>query len=127
MAKKEFTFRGMTLDEAKKLSLKEFMKHVPSRSRRSLERGFTDAQKILLEQLKTGKNSVKTHCRDMVIIPEMIDRKIKVHNGKQFVEVLIQAEMLGHVLGEFSLTRGGVKHSAPGVGATRSSTGVSVK
>ncbi len=127
MAKKEFTYRGKTLDELKKLSLSEFILLLPSRQRRSLKRGLTEQQKKLLKQIKENKNDVKTHCRDMIILPEMVGKTIRVHNGKEFIPVVIQNEMIGHYLGEFALTRKKVEHSAPGIGATRSSAALSVK
>jgi len=114
-------FRGKTLEELQKLSLEEFSKLIPSRQRRSLLRGFTVQQKKLLERLRKKNKAQKTHVRDMVIIPEMVGKKILVYSGKEWVQVDIKAEMLGHRLGEFSQTRRKVMHSAPGVGATRSS------
>ena len=63
----------------------------------------------------------------MIILPEMIGKTIKVHSGKEFVPVIIIEEMIGHCLGEFVLTRRRVEHSAPGIGATRSSAALSVK
>ena len=83
-------------------------------------------EKILLKDVAKGSN-VKTHCRDMVILPVMLDKKIDVYSGKEFVPVTITLDMLGHRLGEFVLTRSSVKHSAPGIGATRSSAAISVK
>jgi len=127
MAKKEFKFYGKTLDEVKEMSIEEFSKLLPSRSRRSIKRGFTDSQKILLEKIRKGKDNVETHCRNMIIIPEMIDKMIKVYDGKTFIAVKISPYMLGHFLGEFALTRKGVSHSAPGIGATRSSAAISVR
>jgi len=127
MAKKEFTYRGKTADEIKKLSLSEFMELVPARQRRSLKRGFTDAQKVLVKKIRAGKKDVKTHSRDIVIIPEMIGITIRVHRGNTFDPVKIVPEMLGHTLGEFTYNRKRVQHSAPGIGATRSSSAVSVK
>src|SRR3989338_9686124 len=118
---KIFMFRGKTLEELQKLSLEEFSKLIPSRQRRSLLRGFTVQQKKLLERLRKKNKAQKTHVRDMVIIPEMVGKKILVYSGKEWVLVDIKAEMLGHRLGEFSQTRRKVMHSAPGVGATRSS------
>lgn len=118
---KIFMFRGKTLEELQKLSLEEFSKLIPSRQRRSLLRGFTIQQKKLLERLRKKNKAQKTHVRDMVIIPEMVGKKILVYSGKEWVQVEIKAEMLGHRLGEFSQTRRKVMHSAPGVGATRSS------
>ena len=125
MAKK-FTYRGKTIEELKQMSVREFAEFVPARQRRSLKRGFTDAQKLLLKKLKTKQN-VETHCRDMAILPEMVGKIIKVHDGKSFVIVSITEEMLGHCLGEFVLTRRKVSHSAPGIGSTRSSASLSVR
>lgn len=127
MAKKEFTYRGKTLEELKKMSLKEFAQLVDARTRRTLRRGITEEQKKILEKIKKGSKKIKTHCRDMVIIPEMVNQTIMIHKGKEFVAVIIQPEMLGHRLGEFALTRKSITHSAPGIGATRSSASASVK
>jgi small subunit ribosomal protein S19 len=127
MAKKEFLYRGKNEEELKKMSIEEFGLLAPSRIRRSLKRGFTENQKALLKKLRSGKNNVETHSRDMVILPEMIGKTIKVHNGKSFEMVIINADMIGHLLGEFALTRKEIKHSAPGIGATRSSAAISVK
>lgn len=127
MARKEFTFKGKTAEELKKLSVEEFSQLVPSRQRRSIKRGFTQAQKSLLKNIRKDAKNIETHCRNMIIIPEMLNKTIRVHSGKEFIAVLIQPEMLGHYLGEFVLTRKRVAHSAPGVGATRSSAAISVK
>ena len=127
MAKKEFNYKGKTLDELKIMSINEFMEIIPSRSRRSLKRGFTDEQKKLLEKIRLNKKNLKTHARDMVIVPEMVGHTLKIYNGKMYVECIITEEMLGHFLGEFSLTRKRMSHNAPGVGATRSSASVSVR
>ena len=127
MAKKEFTYKGKNLEELKDLGLNEFIELVPSRQRRSLKRGFTNAQKILMKKIDKGKNNIKTHCRDLVIIPKMIGLTLKIYNGKEFTSVIIESEMVGHFLGEFSQTRKRMTHSSPGVGSTRSSAHVSVK
>lgn len=127
MAKKEFFYRGKSLDELKKLSINEFAKLVPSRERRTLLRGATELQQAFLKEIEKGKNNVETHCRDVIIIPKMIGMTIKVHSGKEFVPVLIQEEMLGHRLGEFSMTRRRVTHNSPGIGATKSSSAASVR
>ena len=132
MAKKEFTYKGRTLSEIEKMSLEEFAKLIPTRQRRSLTRGFTEAQKKLLIKIKNAKKeiykkTIKTHCRDMIVIPEMIGLTIHLYNGRSFNPVLVVEDMLGHYLGEFVLTRKKVQHSAPGIGATKSSSAVSVK
>ena len=127
MAKKEFTYRGKTIEELKKLSMNEIAQLFPSRQRRTLKRGFTEQQKILLKKIKSNEKNIETHCRDMVILPEMIGLTIKVHSGREFVPVIIEPDMISHCLGEFALTRKKVAHSAPGIGATRSSASLSVK
>jgi small subunit ribosomal protein S19 len=126
MVKKEFTYKGKTLEELQKMSIEEVMPLLPARSRRSLKRGLTDQEKILTLELKT-KDNVKTHCRDFIILPEIVGKKIRVHSGKEFVMIVIEPEMIGHRLGEFVLTRRNVSHSSPGVGATKSSSNISVK
>jgi len=124
---KEFTWKGKTEDEASKLELNEFMNLVPSRQRRTLKRGLTEAQKALMLRIDAGENNVKTHCRDMIIVPKMVGKTLRVYNGKEYLPVMVIASMLGHYLGEFSHTRKGVAHSAAGIGATRSSKAVSAR
>ena len=116
-----FLLKGKTAEELQKMSLEDFAKLIPSRSRRNLLRGFDDDEKKFLEKLRTSQKPVRTHIREMVIIPEMLFKKILVHNGKEWVSVDVKPEMLGHRVGEFALTRKRVQHSAPGVGATKSS------
>ena len=127
MARKEFTYYGKTLAELKKLSLDEFANLVPSRQRRSLKRGLTEAQKKFLKSLKINKDGIKTHVRDLVIFPELVGKTALIYRGNSFEKVLITPEMLGHYLGEFTYNRKKVQHSAPGIGATRSSAAISVK
>ena len=127
MAKKEFTYKGKTTEELKKMSMSELSQLLTSRQRRSLKRGFTDQQKIMLKKLKSGKKIIQTHCRDAIIVPEMTGTMIKIYSGREFVQVSIEPDMIGHRLGEFVSTRKKVQHSAPGIGATRSSASLSVK
>lgn len=127
MVKKEFAYRGKTLEELKNLSLNEIAGLLPSRQRRSLKRGLIEQQKILLKKIKNNEGNIETHCRDAIILPEMVGKTIKVYSGKEFIPVIIIEEMIGHYLGEFVLTRKRVAHSAPGIGATRSSAALSVK
>lgn len=126
MAKKVFTFRGKSLEELKGLSTKELAALLPARQRRTLLRGFTEEQTVFLSKLNSEKQ-VKTHCRDMIVLPLMVGKTIRIHNGKEFVSVIIQAEMIGHYLGEFAMTRRKVGHHAPGLGATRSSSNVGAR
>ncbi|HII29777.1 30S ribosomal protein S19 [Candidatus Woesearchaeota archaeon CG08_land_8_20_14_0_20_47_9] len=126
MAKREFTFKGKTVEEVSRMGLQEFAELLPARKRRSIKRGFSDEHSKLLKRIRAG-NNVKTHCRDMIILPEMINKTIRVYNGKEAVRITIMPDMLGHYLGEFAMTRRRVMHSAPGIGATRSSASLSVR
>lgn len=127
MAKKEFTLYGKTLEELKGMSVDDFAKIAPARARRSLRRGLTSAQQSLIEKIRKNKRNIETHCRNMIILPEMLGLTIKVHDGKSFIPLTIEPDMLGHALGEFAITRKKIAHSAPGVGATRSTSSMSVK
>ncbi len=124
---KEFRWMGKTEEEIKKMDLKEFMQVTTARTRRSLQRGFNDYQKVLLKKVAAGDKNIKTHCRDMVIVPAMLGTIIRIYNGKEYLPVTISGEMLGHRLGEFAQTRKSVTHSAAGIGATRSSKAVSAR
>ncbi len=128
---KEFRLRGKTIEELEKMDLKEFGELLNARQKRSLKRGLTEAQKKLMKKVQKAKEGkikrIRTHVRDMVIVPKMLGLTIEVYNGKEFVKINIIPEMLGHYLGEFALTRKVVKHSAPGVGASRSSKFVPIK
>ncbi len=78
--------------------------------------------------MRQGKKVVvKTHVRDMVILPEMVGVTVLVHNGKEFIPVEIKPEMIGHYLGEFAISNKPVKHGTPGIGASRSSMYVPLK
>lgn len=124
---KIITYRGKTIEELKAMSLNEFIKLIPSRERRHIKRGLSDKEKKFLEKLKTSDKPVRTHLRDTIIIPEMVDRSVMLHSGREWLLVTIKLEMLGHRLGEFVLTRKRVMHSAPGVGATRASKNLPLK
>ncbi len=121
--KKEFTLRGLSLPELRSLSLEELAKVLGARARRSIRRGFNDAQRAFFEQLRSSPNDqpVRTHVRDALVLPDHVGHRVAVHNGHEFKEVEIRPEMIGHYYGEFALTRRFEKHSGPGVGATRSS------
>lgn len=132
MAKKIFRYRGKQLEDLQKMDIKEFAKLVPSRQRRTLTRGFTVMQKTLMikiEKARKGeyKKPIRTHCRNMLVLPTMVNMTLHIYNGKKFEPIIIQPEMIGHYLGEFALTRNKVAHSAPGIGATKSSAAASVK
>jgi small subunit ribosomal protein S19 len=122
----DFTYRGKTLDELQKMDMDEFAELLPSRQRRSLKRGLDERQKKLLKEIR-DQDHVKTHARDMIIVPEMVGKTLDVHNGQEYVSVEIEERMIGHYLGEFTRNRQKVEHSAPGLGATRSSKYIPLK
>ncbi len=130
---REFRYRGYTLKELQDLSMDDFIQLLTARARRSLRRGLSYMQRRLLENLRAAKENsgnskpIRTHARDMIILPEMVGATIHVHNGKDFVPVEIKPEMIGHYLGEFAITNKPVRHGTPGIGATRSSMYVPLK
>jgi small subunit ribosomal protein S19 len=126
MAVRTYKYRGKTLEELQKMDLKEVTSLFNASARRKIARGFTEQEKKLLKDLEKN-NKVKTHCRDMIILPNMVGKRIAVHSGKEFKDLEIVPEMIGLRFGEFVLTRKRVGHNAPGIGATRSSSAMSVK
>jgi len=129
---KKFAYRGYTLDQLQKMSLTDFARLLPARQRRTIMRGLSPKHKKLLEKIRKYRENniqkpIRTHLRDMIILPEMVGMKFAVHNGKEFVTIEIVPEMIGHRLGEFVLTRRKVVHGAPGIGATRSSMFIPLK
>ena len=111
MARKVFKYKGYTLEELQAMSLEEVMELFPARQRRSLKRGFLPRQQIVLDKMrklnKEGTKDgrpvvVRTHCRDMIVIPEMVGTTFGIYDGHNFVEVKITPEMLGHYFGEYA-------------------------
>lgn len=125
--KGEYTYRGKTLEDLKKLSIEEFAKLVPARQRRTILRGFSEEHKKLMHKVRIKDPNIRTHLRDMIVLPEMVGMKISIHSGKEFAPVEISSEMLGHYFGEFVMTRKKVSHGAAGIGSTRSSKFVPLK
>lgn len=122
-------YRGRTLQELQEMSMDDFIKLLPSRRRRSLLRVPPEERRKLMMKLRKAKKAmaigtvkiVRTHCRDSIILPEMVGITIFVHNGKDFVPVEITPQKIGHLLGEFAITNKRVAHGSPGIGASRSS------
>ncbi|MBU1252242.1 MAG: ribosomal protein S19 family protein [Nanoarchaeota archaeon] len=121
--KKDFKYRGIELEDLKKLDVREVAKYLKSGKRRIVLRQFQKIEDFMNRaKEKVEKNKpIKTHLRDIVIVPGMIGLRIHVHNGKGFTAVNIEEDMIGHSLGEFALTRARIKHSKAGVGATKGS------
>ncbi len=129
MAAKEFTYRGKTIEELKMLDTREFAKLVKSRTRRAILRQHTDIDGFVSKcaELTANKKPIRTHLRDIIIVPKLVGYNVFIHNGKQFLQTEIVPEMVGHRLGEFSITRQKVKHGTAGIGATKSSMAKATK
>ena len=129
---KKFEYKGIDLKELEKMSMEQLFKLFPSRARRSLTRGITDGKRKLIEEIKLAKsgnlkNPIRTHIRDLIVLPYMVGVQVNVFSGKEFVPVIISPEMISHYLGEYVITNKKVSHGAPGVGASRSSLYVPLK
>ena len=112
----------MTLDKLQELNFKEFMDIIPSRQRRSFRRGLSKEQaKLITDSNNKPDKVLRTHRREMIIIPQFVGRTFAVHNGKEFVNLEIMPEMIGLYFGELAPTRTSPTHTGPGVGATKSS------
>lgn len=119
-----FLYRGQPLEEILALPQAEQMELLPSRARRFFKRMSQDeeSQKFWSKVQAAGEgDELRTHLRDFPVVPQMVGKLVHIHNGKEFQKIGITPEMIGHKLGEFALTRKAVKHTGPGVGATRSS------
>jgi len=133
---KEFRFRGYTTEELKKMSIDEFSRLLTARERRSLKRGLGEQEKKLLEDIKKQPEKFhKTHMRQMIILPEMIGQKFgvflggskKEETGSRWASITVKPEMVGKRLGEFAIPIKRVQHSAPGIGASKSSKHIAMK
>ncbi|XP_062179493.1 small ribosomal subunit protein uS19-like [Phragmites australis] len=104
--------------------------------RSMFQRGLKRKPMAVVKRLRKAKKEapagekpepVRTHLRNMIIVPEMIGSVIGVHNGKTFNQVEIKPEMIEHYLAEFSISYEPVKHGRPGIGATHSSRFIPLK
>ncbi|XP_060610992.2 small ribosomal subunit protein uS19-like [Anolis sagrei] len=119
----KFTYRGVDLEQLLDMSYCSLVQLYRAcqrhRKQHSLLKRLRKAKKEapLMEKPKV----VKTHLRDMIILPEMVGSMVGIYNGKTFNQVEIKPEMIGDYLGEFSITYKPVKHGRPRIGATHSS------
>ena len=126
---KEFTYYGLSKEELANITNEKLFKLFTARARRSFTRGINDDKRKLMEEIKdkNNKNPIKTHLRDVIILPYMVGVTIHIFSGKEFVPITITLQMVGHYLGEYVITNKRVNHGAPGVGASRSSLYVPLK
>ena len=125
--REEFTYRGYKIDELKAMGISELLPLMPARARRKVTRGLSRGEETLLAKIRGGDEKVRTHMRDMIVMPVMIGKTIEIYNGKEFLKVEFQPESIFHYLGEFALTRHRVTHGSAGIGATRGSKYVPLK
>jgi small subunit ribosomal protein S19 len=125
--REEFTYRGYKIDELKAMGISELLPLMPARPRRKIVRGFSRGEETLLVKVREGDEKIRTHLREMIVMPVMIGKTIEIYNGKEFVKVEFQPESVFHYLGEFALTRKRVSHGSAGIGATRGSKYVPLK
>jgi len=131
---RRFFYRGIEVHKLLDLSHAELLKLLHARARRRFTRGTVSSK--LIKRLRKAKKeaasdqkpaTVKTHLRDMIIVPEMVASVVGVYNGLSFTQVEIKPDMIGHYLGEFSITYKPIKHGRPGVGASGSSKFIPLK
>jgi len=131
---RKFFYRGLEVHKLLDLTHMELMKLMTARARRRFGRGNVPMK--LIRRLRRAKKDapqgdkpkiVKTHLRNMIIVPEMVASIVGVYNGKDFTQVEIKPDMIGHYLGEFAISYKPVKHGRPGVGATNSSRFIPLK
>ncbi len=125
--KEEFTYRGSSIADLKKMDLNQLAALLPSRQRRKIKRGFTEEEQKVIDAVRAGEKKIRTHLRGMIILPEMIGVTLEIHNGKEWKPVEVIPEMIGHYIGEFAMTRKPVTHGSAGIGATRGSKYVPLK
>ena len=120
-SKKAFSFRGKSLEELQALGVREFAKYLQARERRSVLRQFQVIEDFVTRAKKklANKKPIKTHQRDIVVVPGLVGMRLNVHNGNTYVQVDVIGEMIGHRLGEFALTRSKVKHGGAGIGGSK--------
>lgn len=136
-SRRQTHYRGKTLNELQSLTLDELVELLPSRQRRSLTRQeyWNHERSKLLGKLRSAKEAmdhgrevvVKTHIRDFVVLPEFVGLTVEVYNGKEYTPIELTFDKVGDYFAQYSFARKLVRHSAPGIGATRSSMYVPLK
>ena len=133
---KKFNYRGKDIGKLLDMNMDEFSELLRSRQRRRLKRKMGAKYGRFIKKLVDAKKetapgekpaTVKTHLRDCIVLPSMVQSVISVHNGKGYNNIEVKPEMIGYYLGEFAMTYKKVSHGKPGVGATHSSKFVPIK
>jgi len=129
MVRKEFTFKGKNMQELNELSIDQFADLCDSRIKRSLKKGV---DKKIMKKVRIVKGNpkakpIRTHRRDLIIIPEMVGIRFAIHRGNTFETLEVTEKMLGHYVGELVFTRKRLQHGKAGIGATKSSTAITAR
>ena len=96
--KKEFTYRGFNLEQLEAMPLwpdesseDYIVGLLPSRARRSMGRGMSvENEHFLARMNRSGARTMRTHRRDMPILPQFVGRRIAIYNGQHFVEIAVK-------------------------------------
>lgn len=116
---KSFYYRGIEVQNLIGIPKVELLEMLHARARRKFVRGLKPGALHLLKRLRKAKKNaaegekpepIKTRVRDMIIVPEMVASVVCVYNGKTYITVDIKPDMVGHYLGEFSITYKPVRH-----------------
>jgi len=133
---RRYSYRGVDLEQLLELKSDALVALLHARARRRFNRGLGQKPLALIKKLRKAKKdssqgerpeAVRTHLRNMIVVPEMIGSVVGVYNGKTFNQVEVRPEMVGHYLAEFSISYKPVKHGRPGIGATHSSRFIPLK
>ena len=133
---KKFSYRGNDLKKLIDMNMDEVSQQLRSRQRRKLRRKMGSKYARFINKLLEAKKhtaagdkpaAVKTHLRDCIVLPSMVQSVINIHKGNGYSNIEVKPEMIGYYLGEFAVTYKRVSHGKPGVGATHSSKFVPIK
>ena len=133
---KKFSYRGNDLKKLIDMNMDEMSQLLRSRQRRKLRRKMGTKYARFINKLLEAKKhtaagdkpaAVKTHLRDCIVLPSMVQSVINIHKGNGYSNIEVKPEMIGYYLGEFAVTYKRVSHGKPGVGATHSSKFVPIK
>ena len=78
--REEFTYRGYKIDELKAMGISELLPLMPARARRKVVRGFSRGDETLLAKVRDGDEKIRTHLREMIVMPEMVGKSIEIYN-----------------------------------------------
>ena len=133
---KKFSYRGNDLKKLIDMNMDEMSQQLRSRQSRKLRRKMGSKYARFINKLLEAKKppaagdkpaAVKTHLRDCIVLPSMVQSVINIHKGNGYSNIEVKPEMIGYYLGEFAVTYKRVSHGKPGVGATHSSKFVPIK